>query len=129
MEIWTALLWVGKLLFCAFFLMNGVRHFTRLKQLVGYGRTRQLPLPELLVPLSGGMLIAGPVMILLRWHQVWGFGLIALFLLAAAVLIHKYWVETDPMQRGNQWNHFGKNLALAAACLLLAVAVHRGGAL
>jgi putative oxidoreductase len=127
MDVWTAVLWVGKLVFCGFFFMSGLKHFTRLKDVVAYGRSRQLPLPELLVPLSGLMLTAGPVMILLSWHALWGFAMLVLFLIAAAFLIHKYWVETDPMQRGNQRNHFGKNLALGAACLLLAFAVHRSG--
>jgi putative oxidoreductase len=129
MDVWTATLWVGKLVFCAFFFMNGLNHFTRLKDVIAYSQGRQLPIPGVLVPLSGVMLMAGPVMILLKWHQLWGFGLIALFLVAAAFLIHKFWVDTDPMQRGNQRAHFGKNLALAAACLLLAVAVHRSGAI
>jgi putative oxidoreductase len=129
MTFWTGALWLGKLLFCVFYFLSGLKHLTQMKQVVAYGAARQLPLPQVLVPLSGLMLMAGSLMFLLRWHQIWGLGLLALFLVAAAVLIHKYWVESDPAQRGNQRNHFWKNVTLAASCLLLAVAIQRGGPL
>src|SRR5438552_4946519 len=106
MTFWTVALWAGKLLFCTFYVMSGLNHFTHMNAVVGYGQSRQLPLPQLLVPVSGAMLIAGSLMFLLRWHQIWGLALLAFFLIAAAVLIHKYWVDSDPAQRGNQRNHF-----------------------
>ncbi len=129
MDIWSAASWVGKLAFCGFFFMNGLNHFTAMQGVVGYAHAKNLPAAGVLVPLTGVMLMGAPLMILLKWHPLWGFGLLAIFLVPAAFLIHNYWVETEPMQRGNQRAHFGKNLALAAACLLLAVLVHQSGAI
>jgi len=129
MDIWTAGTWVGKIIFCLFFFSSGLNHFTRMQAVIAYAQAKKVPLSGLLVPLSGLMLMGGAVMILLRWHQIWAFTLIGGFLVPAAFLVHNFWAEADPMQRANQRAHFGKNLGLAAAALLLAVMVHRGGPL
>jgi uncharacterized membrane protein YphA (DoxX/SURF4 family) len=129
MELWTAIRWAGKLCFGGFFLLGGLQHFTQYKSMVAYGQTKGLPLAPLMIPITGSMLVAGSLLVLFGWHELWGLGLIALFLVPVALTMHNFWVETDPQQRANQQANFGKNVALAGACLLLAALIHRGGAM
>src|SRR5438552_4030821 len=90
MIFWIVVLWVGKFFFCIFYVMSNLNHFTHLNDIINYNRSRQLPLPQLLVPISGTMLITGSLMFLLRWHQIWGLALLTFFLITTTVFIHKY---------------------------------------
>ena len=65
-------------------------------------------------------------MILFFWHPIWGAGLLILFLLASAFLVHHFWTETDPMMKANQMSHFWKNITIAAGAVIYSVAVHIG---
>ena len=126
MDLWTILAWVGRIGFAAFFVKAGVGHFTNAKGITGYAQSKGVPAAALGVPLSGAMLIAGGLLILFSWHAIVGAALLVLFLVPAAFLIHSYWTESDPMMKANQEAHFWKNITLAAAAVLVAVAHHRG---
>jgi putative oxidoreductase len=126
MDIWTVATWVGKIGFAAFFLMSGIMHLMNAKAMTAYAQSKRVPLAGAAVIVSGLMMLAGAVMILLAWHAIWGAALLVAFLVPAALLMHNFWVETDPMMKANQMAHFWKNLALAAAAVLYAVCVHRG---
>ena len=126
MVLWTILAWVGRIGFAAFFIMSGVNHFKNAKGITGYAQSKGVPAAAIGVPVSGAMLIAGGVLILFSWHAIIGAALLVLFLLPAAFMIHNYWTESDPMMKANQHAHFWKNIALAAAAVLVAVAHHRG---
>ena len=126
MDIWAIALWVGKVGLVAFFIMSGVNHLTRYKMMSGYAQARGVPLPGPSAIVSGLMLLAGSLMILFNWHPVWGAGMLIVFLLASAFMVHHYWSEADAMAKVNESAHFWKNLTIAAGVLLLAVAVHRG---
>jgi putative oxidoreductase len=126
MDLWTILAWLGRIGFSAFFISSGVSHFKNAKGIAGYAQSKGVPAAAIGVPVSGAMLLVGGVLILFSWHAIIGAALLVLFLLPAAFMIHNYWVESDPMMRANQTAHFWKNLALAAAAVLIAVGHHRG---
>ena len=126
MVLWTILAWVGRIGFAAFFVKAGVGHLTNAKGYIGYAQSKGVPAPTLGVPLSGAMLIVGGLLILFSWHAIVGAALLVLFLVPTAFLIHNYWTESDPMMKANQEAHFWKNITLAAAAVLVAVAHHRG---
>jgi uncharacterized membrane protein YphA (DoxX/SURF4 family) len=125
-DLWAILSWVGRIGFAAFFISSGVNHIRNRTALVGYAQSKGVPAAALGVPVSGVMLIAGGAMILFSWHAIIGAALLMLFLLPAAFMIHNYWTESDPMMKANQAAHFWKNITLAAAAVLVAVAHHRG---
>ena len=126
MDIWTVGAWVGKVGFVAFFVMSGVNHLVNYKGLTAYAQSKHIPLPGVAVVVSGLMMLAGSAMILLFWHPSWGAGLLVLFLLPAAFLMHNFWAETDAMMKANQMAHFWKNLTIAAGAVIYVVAVHIG---
>ena len=126
MDIWTAAMWVGKVGFVLFFVMSGVNHLVNHKRMTAYAQSKHIPLPGVAVVVSGLMMLAGSAMILLFWHPVWGAGLLVLFLVPAAFLVHNFWAETDAMMKANQMAHFWKNLTIAAGAVIYSVAVHIG---
>lgn len=126
MDLWEILTWAGRIVFGGFFVMSGVNHFRFSGAMTGYAQSKHLPAAQAAVLVSGVMLVAGGLSIIVGWHPIWGALLLVLFLLPAAFMIHDFWVESDPMMKANQEAHFWKNLALTGAAILVAVAHHRG---
>ena len=110
---------IGRVVFSFFFIYSGFNHLTKLSTYAQYAGASGVPAPTLLTALSGLMLLAGGLSILLGVGVRWGSLLIALFLVSAAVTVHKFWGIADPMMAGNQAAHFWKNITLAGASLML----------
>ncbi|MBE3589209.1 MAG: DoxX family protein [Firmicutes bacterium] len=110
---------VARVVLALYLLFNGVNHFSNLKMMTEYTRYKKVPAPGLAVVVTGLMLLFGGVSILFGFLVPWGIGVTALFLVAAAVLMHNFWVEEDPMSKTNQMANFLKNFALAAALVML----------
>jgi uncharacterized membrane protein YphA (DoxX/SURF4 family) len=126
MDIWEIGEWVGKIGIAAFFVMSGVNHLINYQRMTAHARSKKIPLAPVAVVVSALIILAGSAMVLLRWHAIWGSGLLVLFILPSAALMHNFWVEADPAARSNQRAHFWKNLTIAAGVVLYAVGVHRG---
>jgi uncharacterized membrane protein YphA (DoxX/SURF4 family) len=112
-------LMLGRVVFSFFFLYSGFNHLTKLSAYAQYAGASGVPAPTLLTALSGVMLLAGALSILLGVQVRWGALLIAAFLIPAAFTVHKFWGISDPMMAGNQAAHFWKNITLAGACLMI----------
>jgi putative oxidoreductase len=111
---------IGRILFALLFVLNGIQaHLVKREQGVQYARMYNAPAPELLVPLTGVMIIAGGVMVALGLWGDLGALLIFAFLVGITPIMHAFWKEEDPMQRVNQLAHFMKNLGLAGAALIV----------
>ncbi|HYK83373.1 MAG TPA: DoxX family protein [Gemmatimonadales bacterium] len=126
MDVWVLLEWVGRIVFAGFFVMSGANHLLRLQGTAAYAQSKGVPVPALATIVTGLMLLAGGFAILLRWHSTLGAALLVAFLVPVAFVMHNFWVEADPMAKANQMAQWWKNIALAAACVLYAVAHHRG---
>jgi len=114
----TGLTLAGRFLFSAIFVMGGVEHFLHYQQMVGYALSNQVPAAEVLVPLTGGMILLGGLSMLLGFHARLGAWLLVLFLIPTAFLMHHFWDITDPVMASMQMANFMKNIALAGAALL-----------
>lgn len=110
---------VGRIVFSYFFIYSGFNHLTKLSVYSQYAGASGVPAPTLLTAISGLMLLAGGLSILLGVQPRWGALLIAAFLIPAALTVHKFWGIADPMMAGNQAAHFWKNISLAGACLMI----------
>ena len=64
--------------------------------------------------------LVGGVTIILGQNRFIGGGLIFLFMVLTATLVHHFWTEKDPMARINETIHFWKDIALGGAALLIA---------
>jgi putative oxidoreductase len=110
---------LGRIVFSFFFIYSGFNHLTKLSMYAQYAGASGVPAPTLLTAISGLMLIAGGLSILLGTQVRWGALLIAVFLVTAAFTVHKFWGLPDPMAAANQAAQFWKNISLAGACLMI----------
>jgi putative oxidoreductase len=109
---------VARILLSWLFLQSGYGHVTQVRPMAGYARAvGKIPMPEVAVFVTGLMLLAGGLSILLGYHPRIGGALLFVFLVPVAFTMHAFWREKDPMQRAGQRAHFWKNLALAGAAL------------
>ena len=109
---------IGRIVFSFFFIYSGFNHLTKLSQYAQYAGASGVPAPTLLTAVSGVMLLAGGLSILLGIKPRLGALLIAAFLIPAAFTVHKYWGIADPAMAGMQQAQFWKNIALTGACLM-----------
>lgn len=110
---------LGRVLFGGFFIVSGIRHFQHLDMMAGFTGSKGFPAPKLAVMVSGLMIIAGGLSILLGVRPLWGVVLVSAFLLPVTFVIHQYWKHTDPMMRINDQVNFMKNIALLGGAWML----------
>lgn len=87
--------------------------------MTGYTASKGLPAPGAAVVLSGIVIIAAAVMVILGWQLLWAGWILFVFLLGTSFLMHPFWKETDPQARMNEMTHFLKDMALAGTALLI----------
>ncbi len=111
---------IGRILFSMIFIGSGLNHLMQSKAMAQYAEMKGVPGAKPAVILSGLMILAGGIMVLLGWNRLIGAWLLVVFLVPAAFMMHAFWKETDPMAKQNEMAHFLKTLALAGAALLMA---------
>ena len=115
----SAIMLIGRILFALLFINSGINHFTKLEAMTGYAKYKKLPAAKLGVLLSGLMILAGGLFILLGiWADLGGL-LIGVFGILAAFIFHNFWKETDATAKMNETIAFFKDLALAGAALII----------
>jgi putative oxidoreductase len=115
----TATFVVGRILFSWIFILSGIAHLTQAQAMSQYAAMFKVPQPKLAVIVSGLMILAGGLSILVGFEVEAGATLLVIFLVAAAIYMHPFWGVPDPMQHATQRAHFMKNLSLAGAALLI----------
>lgn len=114
----TGLTVLGRIMFSGIFLLGGLNHFLDYQAMVDYALSNGVPAAEVLVPLTGGMILLGGLSLLLGLYARLGAWLLVLFLIPTAFLMHHFWDITDPQMSGVQMAHFMKNISMAGAALL-----------
>lgn len=110
---------VGRILFSAMFILSGFNHLKNVGPMAQYAASSKVPAPRASVVISGLMILAGGLSILLGVAVRAGTILLVLFLLPAAFMIHRFWGLPDPVAAQNQQAHFMKNLVMAGAALMI----------
>ncbi len=110
---------LGRLLFGAYFIMNGINHFTQKKGLTEYARSKHIPSPELAVALSGAVLFVAGVSIALGIFVSIALISLIVFLFIVSFTMHAFWKDTDAASKMSNHINFTKNIALLGACLML----------
>ena len=111
---------VGRVFFSMIFIASGIGHIVQLEATAAYVQGKGLPAPKLAAALSGLIILTGGILILIGWTRFIGAGLIFLFLVPTAFLMHPFWKESETLAKQNEMAHFMKNIALAGAALLFA---------
>jgi putative oxidoreductase len=109
---------IGRILFVVLFVLSGVtNHFSRGG--IAYARSYNAPAPEVMVPLSGAVIIVASAMVVLGVFADLGALLLAAFLIPVSFFMHAYWKETDPQMRQAQQINFLKNVGLLGGALVI----------
>lgn len=127
-SLWWTYDWmhlIGRILFSMIFIGSGLNHLLKHTEMTAYAQSKGVPAAGLYVALTGVMILAGGVLVAIGWSRFIGAGLLVIFLIPTAFMMHAFWKETDPTLRALEMAHFMKNLALAGAALL--VAYYAGG--
>ncbi len=109
---------VGRIFYSAIFILASFGHFSM--ETVKFAAAKSVPIPEVLVPLSGLMLFCGGLSVLLGYRAKWGAWLLVIFLIPTTFLIHNFWVHKDPVAFSTQQAMFLKNLALMGGAIFIA---------
>ncbi len=110
---------IGRILFVLVFLTNGIGHFTHTEASAQYAAYKKVPAAREMVLLSGAVMLAGTVGIVLGiWMDLAALAL-AVFVLAAAFAMHRYWEESDPQTLVVERAQFMKNVSIAGGALII----------
>ncbi len=120
MESANVLFLIGRIIFGSYWLMSAGSHlvFNR-TMLKGYAASKNVPLPEIAIMVTGLLLLVGGLGILLGIYTAWTIGALILFLLPVTLVMHSFWLDKDPSARAGNMVNFSKNMALLAALLML----------
>jgi putative oxidoreductase len=115
-----ASLWVvpvARFFFSFIFILAGFNHFS--SGSVSYAAAQGIPIPDILVPVSGLIAIVGGLSVLLGIHARMGAALLLIFLVPVTLLMHNFWAVADPQMAQTQMTNFLKNLSLIGGALLV----------
>ncbi|MGK8524711.1 DoxX family protein [Nocardia asteroides] len=110
---------IGRVLFAMLFLTSAVGHFTRTEAMTGYAQSKGVPMAKAAVLGSGVLFALGGLSVLLGIWPDLGSLLLVAGLLPTAVVMHRFWQETDPQTEQSEMIQFNKDVALAGAALML----------
>ncbi len=122
---WLYLL--GRILFAMIFVGSGLGHFMQLGKMTRYAAAKKLPAPTAIVLLTGLLMLAGGLSVLLGFWMEIGTWLLFFFLVLSGFSMHHFWTIADPIQKMVEQSMFMKNLSLAGAALILYYVVQTYG--
>ena len=82
-------------------------------------KSKNVPMPDLAVDLTGAAMVAGGASILLGVKPRLGTAAIAGFLAGVSPIMHNFWKDEEPEQRMNNMVNFTKNMALLGGAVAL----------
>ncbi|HEX7724502.1 MAG TPA: DoxX family protein [Candidatus Paceibacterota bacterium] len=110
---------IGRFILGLYWLHAAYGHIFKSAGLTGYAQSKGVPSPRAAVIGTGILALLGSLSIILGVYTVWGIALLIIFLLGVSFKIHAFWMEQDPMAKMNDRISFWKNIALAAALLMI----------
>lgn len=110
--------YVGLVLFAVPFVLSGIAHIRFRDAMSGYAQFKRVPAPMTSVLVTGVVLIAAPILVILGIIPQIALAALALFLLATAFKMHDFWNAADDAKQAEQIN-FNKNIGLAGAAIAL----------
>jgi uncharacterized membrane protein YphA (DoxX/SURF4 family) len=111
---------LARVLFGVVLAFTGLNHFLNAEGMIGYAQAKGIPAASLGVPVSGGLLIAGGLGIVLGVYPTLAAGAVAVFLAAATPTMHDFWNAPEEEYQ-NEFNNFLKNVALLGGALAFLV--------
>ncbi|MBU6231179.1 MAG: DoxX family protein [Patescibacteria group bacterium] len=115
----TTIFFIGRLIFGFYWLRNGYRHFSGFQGTVAYASSKGVPAAKLAIIVTGLLLLAGGLsMVLGLWPAV-GLVCLLVFLIPVTFKMHDYWNVADPNMKMAQSINFWKNIGLIGAVAMM----------
>jgi len=108
----------GRQLFAVVFILASAGHFT--PAAIASAAQQGVPMPGLLVPVSGVIALAGGLSLLLGYRARLGAWLLVVFLVPVTLMMHAFWAVSDPTMLLIQLTLFVRNLMMLGAALFIA---------
>jgi putative oxidoreductase len=107
----------GRQLFSIIFILGSAGHFR--PSSLAYAAQHGVPLPGLLVPLSGVIALVGGLSVLLGYQTRLGAWLLVLFLVPVTLMMHNFWAMPDARTFGIERAMFLRNVTMLGGALLI----------
>lgn len=123
----NTVLLIGRILFALMFVSSGINHLTKSEAMTGYAGFKKVPAAKLSVLISGVLLAAGGLSIILGVYADLGALVLAVLLILIALKMHDFWAQTDAQAKQNETIAFFKNISMAGGALIMfAIAATEG---
>jgi putative oxidoreductase len=110
---------IGRFVFGGYFLWSGIHHFAQKKSMAQYANSKNVPMPEVAVQMTGAALILGGASILLGVKPKLGAAAVAGFLAGVSPVMHDFWKQENQEKQQQEMIQFTKNMALLGGALAL----------
>jgi uncharacterized membrane protein YphA (DoxX/SURF4 family) len=110
---------IARVLFALMFVSGGLNHLTKAEAMTGYATFKKVPAPKLANLVSGLLLIAGGLSIILGVYADLGAIVIAVLLVAMALKMHDFWAQSDAQAKQTEMIGFFKNISMAGGALFI----------
>lgn len=110
---------IGRIIFGVYWLMSAYEHLFRHGNMISYAESKGIKSPKFAIVGSGILLLLGGLAIIFGAFVKVGLALLIIFLVGVTFKMHDFWNATDPAARMGDEVNFYKNIALAAALLML----------
>jgi putative oxidoreductase len=107
----------GRQLFSIIFIVASAEHFNA--ETIASAARHGVPIPELLVPLSGIVALLGGLSLLLGFQTRFGAWLLVIFLVPVTLMMHNFWASPDPLTHQIERTMFLKNVTMLGAALFI----------
>jgi putative oxidoreductase len=109
---------VARVLLVLLFLLSGVGKVMAFSGTVSYIASRGLPFPALETAIAVAVELGAGLLLLVGWKTRWASMILAVFAVAAGLLFHAYWADTDAAARTGDYINFWKNISIAGGFLM-----------
>ncbi|MBI2611053.1 DoxX family protein [Candidatus Kaiserbacteria bacterium] len=110
---------VGRILYGGFFVVGGMMHFMKLKDMTAYAQMKGAPMPQLSTIVTGIVIVLAGLGVIFDVYATISLLLIATFLVVITPIMHAFWKVDDPNMKMVDMQMFLKNMALLGAALFL----------
>jgi len=107
----------GRQLFSIIFIIASAGHFS--PDAIESAARHGVPLPDLLVPVSGVIALVGGLSVLLGFQTRIGAWLLVLFLVPVTAMMHNFWTSSDPLTHQIKRAMFLKNVTMLGGALVI----------
>ncbi len=115
----NAVMLIGRIMFALILVSGGINHFTKAEAMSGFAAYKKVPQPKLATFLSGVLLAASGLSIILGVYADLGAVVAAVLLVLMALVMADFWKATDPQVKQTDTIAFFKNISMAGGALFI----------